>query len=60
MKQIYSYNGFALGNSVFGAVNLAKNDNSDKSFHSGFDAREMFSMSDDSEVGKNLAIYDAK
>ena len=54
---------FTLGNLLFGAFKLTKNADSDICFYSeygvGFDARESFSLTDDSEFGKNAIIFGA-
>ena len=52
---------FALGNSLFGAVNLTKNSDPDKyscfGYGKGFNARRSFSLSAGSGFGKNVTIF---
>ena len=52
---------FALGNSLFGAVNLTKNSDPDKysyfGYGKGFNARGSFSLSAGSGFGKNVTIF---
>ena len=52
-----------LGNSLFGAVKPTKNPDLDKykysGYGTGFNARGSFSLSSDSEFGKNVMIFGA-
>ena len=54
---------FALGSSLFGAVNLTSNADPDKykysGYGNGFDACGSFSLSDGSGLGQNVIIFGA-
>ena len=61
MVTILGTNDFAITNCLFGAIQLTKNIDLDKSFYSrygiGFDVRSLFSLPDGSDCGKNVILF---